>query len=352
MIGFLNINKPLGLSSRDVVEKVQSHLTQQIPSLKVGHCGTLDPLADGVLVLAVGRATVLSRLLQHGDKSYRGRFRLGLTSESNDTESPTQEVPVPTIPTLDTFESILQNYIGTIKQVPPKFSAIRIGGKRAYELARKGKVFEVPEREVEIYDLKLTYYQFPDFELEIHCSGGTYVRSLGRDIAVDLGTAAVMTALTRTQTCNFSLDQSLPLEAVVNSTVGPEMLIKPVDALNRLPSVVADEESIQRFRNGLVGFNLMHQLNERQAALQNEDRSQAQRKSALEQINLQAARDNEGKSRKIDWSEEYMVVSHDGCLVGIAVYCVGKPFEKQWAVSVNFAHLLPQQRSFFENSTL
>ncbi|GEM_PF-499649 len=344
MIGFLNINKPVGLSSRDVVEKIQGRLNQQVPGLKVGHCGTLDPLADGVLVLAIGRATVLTRLLQHGDKRYLGRFRLGLTSESNDTESSTQEVPVPVVPTQEMVQSVLQNYVGILKQVPPKFSAVRIGGKRAYELARKGKVFEVPEREVEVYNLTLTYYQFPDFELDIHCSGGTYVRSLGRDIAVDLGTAAVMTALTRTQSCNFLLQQAGALDSLIETNIDPRLLTKPVDALDRFPTVVADQESIDRFRNGLVGFNLMHQLNDRRIAYYREERSQAERKSALQQINLQAARDNNGTSSKKDWSEEYRVVTEDGLLVGMAVYCGDKPFEKQWAVSVNFAHSLLQQK--------
>ena len=144
LLGFLNIAKPHGVSSRSVVDQVQKHLRLQTGQrIKVGHSGTLDPFADGVLILGVGRATSLLQILQHGSKSYQATFCLGKTSETLDLESPVESVAMPDDLSSQQIEETLVQFLGDIQQVPPKHSAIRVAGKRAYELARKGRDFAV-----------------------------------------------------------------------------------------------------------------------------------------------------------------------------------------------------------------
>ena len=164
---------------------------------KVGHAGTLDPIAQGVLVLAVGQATRLIEYVQRQRKTYRGQFTLGLSSPSCDTETDAQIVTPPTIPTIEAMRSACERQVGLIEQVPPVYSAVRIDGQRAYELARSGVDVVVPARTVEVFRCELTSFEYPAFELLIECGSGTYVRSIGRDIAEQLQTSAVMTGLTR-----------------------------------------------------------------------------------------------------------------------------------------------------------
>lgn len=209
MIGFLNINKPKGLSSAQVVARVK-HLCPK--GTKVGHMGTLDPMASGVLPIAIGRATRLFDIMQNKQKEYIATFKFGYTTDTLDiTGKITQETKI--LPTYKQIESTLSCFIGKIKQLPPSFSAKNIDGKRAYDLARKGKEVKLELCEVNIYDFKLiddlgdNAYRF-----KIVCGSGTYIRSLCRDLALKLGTLGVMTDLVRTKTGYFDLNNAVGLD--------------------------------------------------------------------------------------------------------------------------------------------
>ena len=205
MFGILNLRKPKGPTSRDCVNAIQRLLRPE----KVGHAGTLDPLASGVLIVLVGQAVRLTDAVHTLPKQYVGSFQLGVTSESTDCETPL--IPVESAPALDR-ESIVQqlpNFLGWIEQAPPKYSAVWIDGQRAHELARQGKEFDMPTRQVHIESLEVTAFDYPHFDLKMTCGTGTYVRSLGRDIARSLGSDAVMTKLERTAIGPFELGSSL-----------------------------------------------------------------------------------------------------------------------------------------------
>ncbi|PHS00913.1 MAG: tRNA pseudouridine(55) synthase TruB [Blastopirellula sp.] len=201
MDGILVLNKPEGMTSRGAVNRVQ----RRIRPVKVGHAGTLDPLATGVLVCCLGAATRLIEYIQMMPKTYIGTFELGKTS---DTEDITGEITLfedaPEI-TRDQLEQLLPEFLGTIQQRPPSYSAIHVDGQRAYHLARQGQHVELPSRPVQIHSLKLLEFAYPHFTLEINCGSGTYVRSLGRDIALRLNSGAVMSELERTAIGQFNL---------------------------------------------------------------------------------------------------------------------------------------------------
>ncbi|MFO1021107.1 MAG: tRNA pseudouridine(55) synthase TruB [Planctomycetales bacterium] len=203
--GVLNLNKPAGMTSRQVVDRVQI----LAGDLKVGHAGTLDPLATGVLLVAVGAGTRLISYLQDKPKHYRGEFLLGRESETEDVEGEVHELPNPPIPSREELEQAASQFVGKIQQVPPRFSAKKIGGRRAYKLARRGKEFELEPRTVVIHALQIVEYEYPKLVLDIHCGSGTYVRSLGRDLARQVGTAAVMSNLERTAIGSFDITRGV-----------------------------------------------------------------------------------------------------------------------------------------------
>ena len=246
MFGILNLNKPSGPTSRDCVNSIQKLLRP----LKVGHAGTLDPLASGVLLVLVGQAVRLTDAIHTLPKQYIGSFQLGVTSESTDCETPV--VPIDSAPSLgrEAIEGQLLSFVGTIEQSPPKYSAVWIGGKRAHELARAGKDFEMPSRKVLISSLELTNFEYPHFELKMTCGTGTYVRSLGRDIARRLGSDAVMTKLVRTAIGPFHLESSCTLNALANKESIEKHLVPARDGVNHWPQVFPHEESILHFEQG------------------------------------------------------------------------------------------------------
>ncbi|MEN9227880.1 MAG: tRNA pseudouridine(55) synthase TruB [Gloeomargarita sp. HHBFW_bins_205] len=210
MDGFLNLYKPAGWTSHDCVAKVRRLLGER----RVGHGGTLDPLAMGVLPIAIGRATRLVNFLPP-EKRYRARIRFGVQTTTDDLagEIITQR-PVPDL-TLAMVQGVLPEFVGVITQKPPAFSAVHIQGQRAYDLARQGQAVEMPDRRVEIYDLTVRDWQpgeFPELTLEVHCGRGTYVRSLARDIGQRLGLPATLSALERTASGGMELQESLTLE--------------------------------------------------------------------------------------------------------------------------------------------
>ncbi len=207
MFGILNLYKPSGPTSRDCVNAIQPYTQPD----RVGHGGTLDPLASGVLVLLVGQAVRLTDAVHEMPKEYVGTFQLDCTSDSLDIESP--QIPVArTRPIVaeDLIQAI-RPLIGTISQIPPVYSAIRVHGKRAHKLARSGKEFHVPSRLVTIDSIELLSFEDPLFRLRIRCGTGTYVRSIGRDIARRVGSDAIMTQLERTRVGPFVSTEAIDL---------------------------------------------------------------------------------------------------------------------------------------------
>ena len=220
MFGILNINKPPGWTSRDVVNRVQRIVRPH----KAGHAGTLDPLATGVLVVCVGAATRLIEYVQRQRKTYRGTFLLGRASDTEDITGEVRELADPSRPSRNELQQILPQFVGNIEQTPPAYSALKVQGQRSYDLARRGKAVELASRIIEIDELRLVGYAYPEFVLDVTCSGGTYVRSLGRDIAQRLGTAAVMSGLVRTAIGPFSLSDSVELSELSTDNVTRHLL--------------------------------------------------------------------------------------------------------------------------------
>ena len=205
------IDKPAGISSFGVVAKIRGKLKAELGhKVKVGHTGTLDPFATGLLIILTGKMTKKSNEFLKLDKVYEATLKLGYTSTTGDPEGQIQEYATMT-PKLDILESILNSFIGKIEQTPPKFSAIKINGERAYRLARKGQDFEIPSRKVEIYDIKILKYNYPELIIRVHCSSGTYIRTLAEDIGKALETGAYLTALRRTKIGEYSIENAIML---------------------------------------------------------------------------------------------------------------------------------------------
>jgi tRNA pseudouridine55 synthase len=246
-LGILNVHKPSGISSREAVNCVQ----RQVAPAKIGHAGTLDPIASGVLIVCVGKATRLIEHLQRGTKSYRARFALGRKSDTEDIEGEVELLDSPPIPTIQQLEAALPRFLGTISQRPPSFSAIKVKGQRAYHLARRGDLVTLAARPVEIHALTTIEYAYPDWTVEITCGSGTYVRSLGRDIAQSLGTEAIMTALVRTAVGPFRLDDAVSLEQLERDSVAAHLL-QPEVAFPEMPRLPLDHDACERFAVGMT----------------------------------------------------------------------------------------------------
>ena len=248
LLGFLNIDKPAGMTSREVVDRVE----RRIRPLKVGHAGTLDPLAQGVLVVAIGQATRLVSYVQQSVKSYRATFLLGYRSDTEDVEGPIEPIPDAPIPMNEQIYEQLPRFLGTIAQRPPTYSAIWIQGRRAYELARRGEAVELAPRPVTIHRLRVINYEYPRLELEIECGSGTYVRALGRDLASQLGTGAVMSKLVRTAVGPFLLERAVQLEQLdeLHRERWAELLIPPGIALSWLPAITISQAEADVLRTG------------------------------------------------------------------------------------------------------
>jgi len=246
MFGILNLRKPTGPTSRDCVNAIQRWLRPE----KVGHAGTLDPLASGVLLVLVGQAVRLTDAVHTLPKQYLSTFQLGVTSESTDCETPL--MPLDNAPILDrsAIEGQLPSFIGAIDQAPPKYSAVWIDGSRAHELVRAGKTFEMPFRKVWIESLEVTSFAYPYFELKMTCGTGTYVRSLGRDIARRLGSDAVMTNLVRTAIGPFDLETSCQPE-LLTSRESIEANLAPARAgVQHWPQAFPSDETILYLEQG------------------------------------------------------------------------------------------------------
>lgn len=242
MEGFFNLNKPAGPTSHDVVDRVRRLLHIR----RVGHGGTLDPLAEGVLPIALGRATRLLPFLQEGEKRYRATILLGVSTTTYDAEGEVTSIrPLPPLDHRKLAEA-LSSFQGEIEQVPPPFSAVRQGGRRLYERARAGEEVHAPPRRVRIFRLDLLSWEPPYLTLEVACGGGTYIRSLAHDLGERLGCGAHLHRLVRLQVGPFRLEEALrpeELEALAAQGRIQEALL-PMDAPVRHWPAVGVEESL------------------------------------------------------------------------------------------------------------
>jgi len=247
MDGFLNLHKPAGMTSRQVVDQMQRLLGMR----RVGHAGTLDPLATGVLVVAAGAATRLIEYVQQTPKSYLGTFLLGRHSPTEDLEGEVTELANPPLPTAEQLSAAARALTGPIQQRPPVYSALKIQGRRAYDLARKGRAVELQPRTVTIHRLDVVSYQYPEVVLRVECSSGTYMRSLGRDLAESLGTTAVMSALERTAIGGFRIAEAAdPWQLTAESCAA--RLLPLACAVTQLPTIVLSADEIVRIQHGLT----------------------------------------------------------------------------------------------------
>lgn len=215
--GILLVDKPAGWTSFDVVAKIRAQIRAQYRTrgekptkrqLKVGHAGTLDPFATGLLVILLGDATKKAGEFLKLDKVYEAAFRLGQTSTTGDPEGEITDVS-DKVPTQEEVEAILRQFVGEITQTPPAYSAIKVNGQRAYKLAREGKEVEVPERIVRIYSIELIDYTYPNLKIRAHVGSGTYIRTLGEDIGLQLGTGAYCSELRRMRVASWGVAQAV-----------------------------------------------------------------------------------------------------------------------------------------------
>ena len=248
--GIVIIDKPPGWTSMDVCAKIRGILKEK----RVGHGGTLDPMATGVLPVFVGQATRGVSFAESGDKEYLAALRLGLVTNTQDTSGQvlhrTEELP-----DRAALEAVLPRFTGEISQLPPMYSAIKIGGKKLYELARKGQEVERQPRAVTIHSLTLEEQTGPaDYTLRVRCSKGTYVRTLCHDIGRALGCGGCMSGLRRTMAAGFKLEDALPLEQVLQAE-GPASLLLGVDAyFADRPVLILKPPAEKKVRNGMSLF--------------------------------------------------------------------------------------------------
>ena len=248
MTGIILLDKPNNMTSFSAVNRVRRLLSVK----KAGHTGTLDPMATGVLPIALSSCTRFIDFLPVHDKAYVAEARLGVTTDTLDSTGTVlseSEVNV----TREALESVIKNYIGTIKQIPPMYSAISKDGKRLYELARQGIEIEREAREITIYSLSLTSFEKDRFTLSVECSAGTYIRSLIDDIGRDLGCGAVMTALRRTAANGFSIENCVTLDELQNAVNENRQneYITPVEkCFDIYPDITVTQGQAKRFSNG------------------------------------------------------------------------------------------------------
>jgi tRNA pseudouridine55 synthase len=258
--GILNIDKPLGQTSFDVVRRVRRGTGER----KVGHAGTLDPAATGVLLVCLGQAVRVSEYLMDLPKVYRAAIRLGISTDTYDSEGQTVATATADTVSEEALRQALQGFVGAIQQAPPPYSAIKVGGRPAYKLARKGEAPALPARRVEVYRLDLLDFLTPVVELEIECGKGTYIRSIAHDLGQALGCGAYLERLARTRVGPFTLESALNGEEL-EQALGDgswRTLLLPVDyGLVGLPAVTLQIEDEKDVRHGQA-----IQLGETQAA--------------------------------------------------------------------------------------
>ncbi len=249
MDGIIIINKPMNCTSHDIVQQVRKLLNTK----KVGHTGTLDPMATGVLPLLIGKGTLCSKYLINHDKVYQVQLTLGIKTDSADKEgSIIEEKEVPK----ELFEEqkikqVLISFLGKQEQMPPMYSAIKVKGKKLYEYARKGETVEVKPRQIEIYEIKLLQKDEVKKQItfQVHCSKGTYIRSLCENIAEKLGTIGYMSVLNRIQVGEFSIEQAITMEQIKEGEIPDILTIEQL--FQEKEAIEIEEKRLQPFLNGV-----------------------------------------------------------------------------------------------------
>ena len=245
MTGIVIVDKPAGWTSQDVTAR----LRRVFGTRRIGHGGTLDPMATGVLPVFVGRATRGVEFFEHADKTYEAVLRLGTVTDTQDSTGTVLEKRPVTVTEAE-FRDILPKFTGEIAQIPPMYSAIKVDGKKLYELARAGKEIERKPREITIFSLDLLKFTGETAKIRVHCSKGTYIRTLCHDIGAALGCGGCMEALRRTAVGEYTLADSVELDTLLNAE-RPEDYLRDVDTLFRqYPAVTLTEKQTLRCRNG------------------------------------------------------------------------------------------------------
>ncbi len=249
--GILSINKPEGISSARVVARVKKVLGVK----KIGHTGTLDPFATGVLLIAVGKATRISRFFLDGSKAYTAQVTLGIETDTYDCTGKTvfeaDLKDINRIKPLDVKNSVA-GFAGIQEQVAPSFSALKHNGQPLYKLARRGEMIQKPPRKIEIFNISVQNIDLPRFEMNVHCSGGTYIRSLAHDLGKKLKCGAHLSGLCRTKSSSFDLENAIgleELEAMATEAIEPH-IISMSDCLSFLPYVIADPAFEKKIKHG------------------------------------------------------------------------------------------------------
>ena len=245
MNGIVIVDKPQGWTSQDVTAR----LRRVFNTRRIGHGGTLDPMATGVLPVFVDRATRGVEFFEHAEKIYEATLRLGLTTDTEDvtgTVLAQRDVGI----SEEEFLGILPQFRGKIQQIPPMYSALKVNGQKLCDLARKGKEVERQPREIEIFQLECLEFNGDTARLRVHCSKGTYIRTLCKDIGEALGCGGCMAALRRVQAGEYTIDEAVPLEELLESAA-PEKYLRPVDTMFRnYPAVTLTANQEKRCRNG------------------------------------------------------------------------------------------------------
>lgn len=246
--GVLVVDKPVGLTSHQVVQVIRSGTKIK----RAGHTGTLDPRASGVLVVLVGPAVRLSEYISAEDKRYQATIKLGEKTDTYDgdgTITGTSEVNI----TREQFEEALQDFVGEIEQVPPPYSAIKVKGRHAYDMARKGEEVNLEPRIIQVYSLEVVEWNSPEVVVDVHCSSGTYVRSLAYDLGEKLGCGANLTGLRRTKSGRFTLKDAQPLRRLSEAFEDNswyQYLIPAAEALSEWPSLTLTNDEVDMVKHG------------------------------------------------------------------------------------------------------
>lgn len=247
--GVLVVDKPVGMTSHDVVEAIRRGTGIR----RAGHTGTLDPRASGVLVILVGPAVRLSEYVSASDKRYQAIIRLGSSTDTFDADGKFVRTDQPVNVTETQFETILKQFEGEIEQTPPPYSAVKVGGRRAYDMARQGEEVELAPRKIQVHHLEVLEWAPPEVVVDVHCSSGTYVRSLANDMGNALGTGAYLVGLRRTKSGRFSLRDATPLRKLQESFQAGnwyQYLIPAAEALGDWPAIELNPDEVEEVRHG------------------------------------------------------------------------------------------------------
>jgi len=247
--GVLVVDKPVGMTSHDVVEAIRRGTGIR----RAGHTGTLDPRASGVLVILVGPAVRLSEYVSASDKRYQAIIRLGSSTDTFDSEGKFVRDDQPVNVTEEQFETILKQFEGEIEQTPPPYSAVKVNGRPAYDMARKGEEVDLAPRKITVHHLEVLEWAPPEIVVDVHCSSGTYVRSLANDIGNTLGTGAYLVGLRRTKSGRFSLRDATPLRKLQEAFQAGnwyQFLIPAAEALGEWPAIELAPDDVEEVRHG------------------------------------------------------------------------------------------------------